>query len=231
MPIGAVIGAGALGAAGSVASSVIGSKAASSASSQQAQSAQSALDLQKQMFGTATNALNPYISAGQGALPQLQALLTPGSGQANAIAMNPGLRFQSQWGDLAATNQLSAEGLGGSAGPVGKALSDYNQGLASTYYGNAVSQLQNLVNTGAGAGSALASGAVASGNAMAGTAQNIGNAQASGTLGSANAISGGITGATSGVGNSLLLSQLLGNGGGGGFYGGGSASPFTFGTV
>ena len=50
---------------------------------------------------------------------------------------------------------------------------------------------------------------------------NIGNAQAAGTLGSANALSGGLQG----VGNSLLMSTLLGRGGGGGIYnstGGGS---------
>jgi hypothetical protein len=46
----------------------------------------------------------------------------------------PGLAWQTQYGDLTTQNALAAQGLGGSAGPLAKALSDYNQGLAGTYY-------------------------------------------------------------------------------------------------
>lgn len=204
----------------------ITSNAQKTAANEQAQSSANALAQQQSMFGTAQNALNPFVNAGQSAIPQLQALLTPGSKQAGAITSNPGLQFQSKYGDLAATNQLAAQGLGGSGGPLGTALSGYNQGLASTYYQNAVNNLQGLVNTGVGAGQGLASGAINSGNAQAGTLQNIGTAQASGTLGSANALAGGITGAGTSAGNSLLLSQILGQGNGGAnFYNGQYTNP------
>lgn len=211
----AVIGAGALGVAGSVGSSMIGANAAQSASQQQAQSAQSALALQKSMFGTAQTALNPYINAGQGALSTLTGLETPGSSAATLSTM-PGFQFQSQYGNLAATNQLTAQGLGGSAGPLGSALSQYNQGLAGTYYMNSINALQNTANMGAGSASALGGQAANFGNMMGQTTQNIGNAQAAGTLGSANALSGGLTGAASSAGNALLMSQLFGAGSGGG---------------
>lgn len=211
----AVIGAGALGVAGSVGSSMISSNAASKAAAEQAQSAQSALGLQKSMFGAAQTALNPYISAGQGALPTLTGLETPGSSAATLATM-PGFQFQSQYGNLAATNQLAAQGLGGSGGPLGAALSQYNQGLAGTYYMNSINALQNTANMGAGSGSALAGQAANFGNMMGQTTQNVGNAQAAGTLGSANALSGGLSGSASSAGNALLMSQLLGNGSGSG---------------
>lgn len=229
MPIGAAIGAAGLGAAGSVAGSLIQSGAASDAAAQQAQAAQAALAQQKQMFGVAQKALNPYINAGTSALPTLQSLITPGT-SADTLKTLPGFQFQSQWGDLAATNQLAAQGLGGSAGPLGKALSDYNQGLAGTYYTNSVNALQGFASMGQGAAGSLAGNAINSGNSMAGTIQNQGNALAAGTLGSANAIAGGISGATNslgGISNALLLSKLFGgaSGSSGAFSGGAAPAP------
>lgn len=186
MPTGAAIGASSIGGA------LIGSNASSSAAQQQAQAAQQAMLIQQQQFNTANNALSPYYTAGQSALPTLQSLLTPGS-SASALAQMPGFKFQQQYGNLAATNQLTAEGLGGSAGPLGKALTDYSTGLAGTYYTNSTNALQNFINTGAGAASALAGDAISSGNGQASSAIAGGNALASGTLGSANALAGGLT--------------------------------------
>lgn len=220
MPIGAAVGIA--GAAASLGGSLIQSNAASDASKQQAASAQSAINEQQQMFGVAQSALNPYVNAGTAALPALSSLVTPGSSAA-ALKTMPGFQFQSQWGDLAATNQLAAQGLGGSGGPLGKALSDYNQGLAGTYYQNSTNALQQLVNSGLGAGSALAGTATNAGQAIGQTQQAQGNALASGTLGSANALAGGLTGAAGSATNTLLLSKLLGGSSPGIFSGTSSA--------
>ena len=222
-----IIGAGAIGAVGSVAGGLINANAATTAAGEQATSAANALALQKSMFNTGTQAVQPFVNAGTSALPQLQALLTPGSTSANAILQNPGLQFQTSYGDLGVTNALAAEGLAGSnpngksiSSSLGVGLSNYNQGLGSSYYQNAVNNLQNLVNTGAGSANSILSGSINSGNAMAQTQQNIGNAQASGTLGAGNAIAGGLTGSTGSAGNALLLSSILGGAGGGsGLYG------------
>lgn len=249
MPLSAaIIGAGALGAVGSTASGLIGASASEKAASQQAAEQQLGLEQQQRMFHTAKNALNPFIQAGTAALPgfsqqlgslgssTLAQLLNPGS-SASTLSSLPGFKFQSQWGNIATQNALAAQGLGGSAGPLGTALSNYNQGLAGTYWQNDVTGLQNFmntslqaqqnfINTGSNAASALAGNAISSGNSQAQTLGNIGNAQASGTLGSANAISGGIQGVTNAAGsatNALLLSKLLqGNSGAGSAIYGGS---------
>ena len=193
---GAVMGAGALGAVASGGSGLLQANAANTASQQQATQATNALNQQKQMFGVAQNALNPYINAGSTALPTLQALLTPGT-SADELAQMPGFKFQSDYGTMAAENALSAQGLGGSTGPVAKAVSDYNNGLAGTYYNNTINNLMGFAGLGANAGSALA------GNAA-------------GTLGSATALAGGINGIAGSGSNALLLNALLGKSGGAG---------------
>lgn len=199
-----------IGAVGSIVGGTIQSNAASNASNQQAQGAANALAQQKQQFQTAQSTLQPYTSAGSSVLPTLQSLLNPGEASQTLQSL-PGFKFASNWGNLSATNALAAQGLGGSAGPLAKAISDYNQGLASTQYGNLTGMLQNFANMGSNAGSALAGNAISSGNAMANTLQNQGNALAAGTLGSGSALSGGLTGA-SGIGsNTLLFSKLFGN--------------------
>ncbi len=212
MGIGALIGGG-ISALGSLGSAAIQSGASQQASQQQVQAQYAALAQEQGMFNTAKNALSPYYTAGQSVLPTLSSLLTPGASQTATLSQLPGFQFQSQWGNLAATNQLAAQGLGGSGGPLGKALSDYNQGLAGTAFSNLVGQEQNYANMGAGAASSLAGTAANFSGQMASTLGNVGTAQASGTLGSANALSTGLTGGASSIGNALLLSQLMQNNG------------------
>jgi len=216
MPTTALIAAG-VGAAGSLGSALIGSSASKSAASQQVAEQQQALAQQQSMFGTAQNALNPFISAGQSVLPTLQGLITPGANQNALLSQTPGFQFASQYGTMAATNALAAKS-GASAGPLAAAISQYNNGLAQNTWGTTINALQGYANTGANAAGSLAGNAIASGNAQAGTLTNTGNALASGTLGSANALSGGLTGAAGSASNALLYSQLFGNGGGNSLY-------------
>lgn len=226
MPTTALI-AGGLGAAGSIGSALIGSNAADKASQQQAAAQQAALAQQKEMFGVAQGALNPFISGGQSVLGTLKGLITPGADQSALLAQTPGFQFASQYGTKAATNALAAKGQGMSAGPLATAISQYNNGLAQNTWQNTVNALQGYANTGANAAGNLAGGAISSGNAMAGTLGNIGNAQAAGTLGSANALSGGLTGAAGAGTNALLYNKLLGSSGGGGLYDGSSYGPMS----
>ena len=212
MSLGALIGGG-ISALGSLGGAAIQSGASQQASQQQQLSQQEALMTETKMFEAANSALSPYYTAGQSVLPTLTSLLTPGASQTATLSKLPGLQFQQQYGDLAATNQLAAQGLGGSGGPLGMALSNYNQGLASTSFNNLVSQEQNYANMGSGAASSLAGAAQGFSGQMANSITGAGNAAASGTLGSANALSTGLTGGTSSVGNALLLSQLMNNGG------------------
>lgn len=248
MPTTALI-AGGIGAAGSLGAAAIGAGASSSAAGQQAAAQRQALAQQqalydqglsnqagyfgqaKTAFGQATNALQPYATAGQSVLPTLQGLLTPGT-SASTLSQMPGFQFQSQYGTMAATNALAAK-TGASAGPLAAAISQYNNGLAGTTWQNTVNALQGYASLGGNAAAGIASSAnnfaniagsagnadlgagITSGNSQAGTIGNIGNALASGTLGSASSIAGGLTGAAGAGSNALLYNQLLGNGGNG----------------
>lgn len=218
--------AAAISGTASIGSAIIGANAAKSASAAQAAAQQEALKLQKSMFLSADSALSPYYKAGAGALPTLNALITPGT-SADTLATLPGFQFMSKYGTRTATNALAARGLGGSAGPVGRAISDYNTGLAGTYWKDAVNALQGFANMGAGAAGNL--GGVAGNFAgMIGTTMGkVGDAQASGILGSANALSGGLMGAGNSAVNAMLYSKMLGGGGGGGdgLYGDGNMFP------
>lgn len=214
------IAAAAIGAAGAIGGSLIQSNAAKQASSQQVGAENNAIAAQKGFFSTADDALSPYYKGAQGSEGTLSALLNPGT-SASTLSTLPGFQFQSQWGTKSAQNALAAEGLGGSTGPLASAISQYNQGVAGTYFTNETGALQNQVNSGVAAGGALASNATATGQGIANTTQAAGNAAAAGTLGSANALAGGLTSAGSAGSNALLLSALLGNSGGGGLYSGG----------
>lgn len=106
----------------------------------------------------------------------------------------PGYKFQLQQGQDSVNALAGAKG-GLNSGATLKALSDYNQGLASQEYGNYLNRLTGITNMGtsAAANQAAAGQAYATntGNAlMAG-----GQAAANGAINGANAITGGINNA------------------------------------
>ena len=211
MPIAAgILGGGALSAAGGIGSALIGANASQKASQQQTSMGLLGLMQQMQMFNTAKAAISPYSDAGASVLPTLQSLLTPGKSQTDTLSKLPGFQFASQWGNLATTNALAAQGLGGSAGPLAKGISDYNNGLAQTYWGQDVGALQNFANMGAGAAGALGGVATNFGNMLGSTIQGLGQSQAAGTLGSANALSTGLQSTAGALGNASMLYGLSG---------------------
>lgn len=216
MAVSAVI-AGGIGAAGSIGSALIGSSAAKSASAQQTQLGYSALANQQKMFQVSQDALNPFVQAGQSALPTQKALLTPGSNQTAALSQLPGFQFSSEYGTKAATNALAASGKA-SGGPLATAVSNYNQGLAGTQFGNFVNQIQAFINSGVTAGGALSGAAQGFSGQNTSTLTGIGAAQAAGTLGSANALSSGVQGGANSLTNALILGNIAGSNGG--LYGG-----------
>jgi hypothetical protein len=223
MPIGlgtAVVGAGIIGAGASIYS-------ANKAASAQTNAANQATNAQMSMFNTTRQALQPYIDFGTG--PTVSNLLSkggstmdfannllmnakgliPGAGgdsqsMINALKQTPGYQFTLDQGLNATTNMLSAQGLSGASGPLGKGLANYAGGLAETTYQQ---QLTNLLNSyglisgqgqnitglglqgttiGANAAAGLATNAtqtgsnigsnmIGAGNAQAGAAMNIGN--------------------------------------------------------
>lgn len=210
-----------IGGVGSILSGLIGSGASKSAAKAQEQGSMNAIDFAANMLGINSSNLNPYLWAGGGARNTLAQLLNPNAagGMQSVLQNLPGFQFQSGWGTKTAQNALSAEGLGGSTGPLAKAISDYNNGLAGTYYGNYVGQLQNFANMGLSAGQTIAGSVNNTAGIGANASTNAGNAAASGILGSAGALSNGLTGAAGSASNALLLNSLLSNGNSGIFGG------------
>ena len=73
------------------------------------------------------------------------------------------MKFQEQQGDEAAQNSATGAGLGNS-GNTAKALDQYNQGVASTYYNNAFDQAQGEFQTNQNATLANLSALIGAGN-------------------------------------------------------------------
>lgn len=177
-----------------------------------------------------TSALQPYLQNQQTAnagTTQLGNVLGLNGAQGNATAMQalqatPGYQFEQQQGNAAITAQDAATGKTGS-GNEALALSNYNQGLASTTYNNYVSQLQPYLGAQQNAATGIAntytglgSGLNANQNNLAGlnfqTQTGIGNANANADLAGLTA-SGNIMSLLGSLGGSAL-GALGGSGGG-----------------
>jgi len=254
-----LIGAG-IAAAGSATSAVIGAHAAHSAADQMSAGANEAKALALKSATTAnagidqgvktagdinqTNQqmLSPYINAGEGTLGTLSSQLKPGGYlntpfDASMMEKNdPGYAFRLSEGQKAVERSAAARGLTMSGGTL-KDLTTYEQGLASSEYGNAFArytqQQQQLYNQLMGVttlGANATSTGINSNNNFSGmqlnakemqgsntmTAAQIAgnaavgaaNAQAAGTVGAANAWGKGIVGATNAVSEGLTLASL-----------------------
>lgn len=208
-----------IGGVGSVLSGLIGAGASSQAAKAQQQASMNAIDFQTNLLQNTINANKPYQQYAYNQLGALGSLMTPGNNMSGILSQLPGFQFQSQWGTKTAQNALAAEGLGGSTGPLAKAISDYNNGLAGTYYNNYFNQLMQGVNVGLETNQMNAGQATSVGYSGANSLTNAGNAAASGILGSAGALSNGLTGAAGSASNALLLNSLLNNGNSGIFGG------------
>lgn len=273
--------AAAVGGVAALGGAAISAYGANSAADKQVAAQQAGIAAQQGMFNTSQQNLQPFIQAGSGAIPQLQAYLnnpnstlsqaaglnntsdpnsalskllgltTPGASQTSTLEQTPGFQFASQYGTMAADNSLAARGLAGPGGSLAKAVSDYNNGLASTQWSNIVgalqgslstgtsnllntygagaAPLQNLVNTGANAAGGLASNATATGQGIANSETGIGNAQAGAATSIGNSFGGAVNNIGTSLNNQNILSMLTGGGGLygslGGANGGTAASP------
>ena len=235
MAIGGIVAAG-VGGGAALAAGGEQAGAANNAAGLQANEAQQSLDFQKQQYNTQQQQEAPFIQAGTQALSQLNGGQLPafqaptGANEQN----DPGYQFRLQQGAGALENSAAAKG-GVLGGNESTALEQYGQNYASNEYSNVYNRAMNNYNTnvlgpynrlsalsGVGQQAVTTSGqqgqaaanTVAGINSTAGAqiGQNINNAgaaTASGYVGAGNAISGGI----GNIGQSILLSQLLGGSG------------------
>ncbi len=232
-----------------VGGALIGADASTSAADTQASAANNATAVQRGMYDTTAANVAPWLQAGQGSLQQLVSGTQPG-GQftptpytpftMDQFHQDPGYQFQLQQGQNALTNRESVSG--GENSNNLKGLLSFSQGLANTYYqqalNNYIQQFQignqtkqqgfNNASTisqdglGAGLHQGLISAQV--GQSIGSNIIGAGNAQAAGQVGVANAV----TGAGSQAYNSWLQQQFLNNGGGVGGGGGYGADAVPF---
>lgn len=207
LPTAMLIGGG-LSAAGGVASAVIGSNAAQSAAATQAAAANKQLSATQQMFNTVQTNMQPFINAGQAALPGLQNLLGQGpngtAGELAQLEQTPGYQFALKQGLQATQNGYAAQGLAQSGAAL-KGAANYSEGLAENTYQNVFNNFLQTAGLGQNSVNSLASAAgqfQGAENQLAGTSAA---ATAAGTVGSANAISNGISNALGGIGNAAML--------------------------
>lgn len=210
--VGATIAGGAaLGGAG------ISAIGATSAAGTQSKAATNAAQLQANEFSQVRNDLQPYISAGASALPQLENLTgtNPGGNPLTApltapfnptitqLEQTPGYKFTLDQGLKSTQNSYAAEGLGQS-GAAMKGAADYAEGLAGTTfqqqfqnYLNQNSQIYNMVGgiAGSGQNAAAGTGALALNNTAQINALNTAgaNASAAGTVAATNAAGNALT--------------------------------------
>ena len=201
----AILGAAAVGTAGSL----IGS-------SQQAGAANNATNAQLGIYNQNQQLLNPYVQKGLGAYDTLNGLLGVGGNSATMqsnLENLPGYQFTLGQGLKSVQNGVTARGLGVSGAAL-KGAANYATGLADSNWQNYANALQNSANTGYGAGAAIA-----------GVGANTGANVANSTIAAGNAAAAGTLGATNSIANSLPLYAFLNSGAGGG---GSSSTGFDY---
>lgn len=182
-----------------------------------------------QAQSTLTNALQPFVQAGQSTLPSLTAGVQPG-GQFNTpfnantfnLYQDPGFQFRLQQGLKAVQAAQNASGLGYSGATL-KALNDYAQGQASQAYQQAFQNYQTDIAgqfnrlmgvTGLGAqaagtfGTSLAGLQTGAAQAIANIQGEIASAIAVGDYNKANALNSTLQAVTGSLGQTAALNQL-----------------------
>jgi len=187
MPVGASLGAAAIGGVTSLAGGMMQKSAADKAS-----------QVQREMYGQARTDLEPYRTAGtqatnmlMGRLPELTAPITL---DAATLQQLPGYQFTLQQGLKGVQNSAAARGLG-TSGAALKSAAAYSTGLANQYAGDAfnreLAQRQQTGNLLMGPAQLGAGAAGGTATAALNTGQQIG----SNTMGGATAMAAGLQGA------------------------------------
>jgi len=227
------------GIVGGIGSIIGGSTAASgqqAAANTEAAAEQAAIAAEQQDFQITQANLSPFVGYGlEGMQDLVTEMNTPGfagSGSPGGLgsipnitdpSQLPGYQFSLTQGENAVNNAASAQGLGARSGPLLKSMGSFVQGLASSNYGqflsnywanqqNRYNMLYNQVLTGQAAAANVGQAATATGGnvASSGLSGAAGVAAAQGAA--ATAQGAGITGASNQFSNALTTA-LLGSGG------------------
>jgi hypothetical protein len=162
---------------------LLGYRASGQAADAETAAYQQAIDEQRRQYDQTRADLQPWMTAGQGALNNLQ-------NPAASFAASPGYAWARSEGQRDIGNSFAARG-GAASGNALRALSEFNTGLAQQDYGNWWNQQAGLAGVGQNATTNVA-------NFGQNTAGNVGNylagqgaSRASGVLGKYGSIAGG----------------------------------------
>ena len=205
-----------------VGGALIGALSSRSAARTQAGAGQAAIDEQRREFDVIQNMLAPWRIAGAGALGQLTSMTQPGGELVRPfnfdISQDPGYQFRLSEGQRGVESSAAARGTQLSGATL-KELMRYGQDYASGEFNSAFARdlqtktqkfntLASIAGIGQQAVNTTAQAGTAASTNISNTITGIGNAQAAGLIGQGNAIGG----ALGGLGNTMLLSQILGRG-------------------
>ena len=191
----------AFAAAGAIGGALITSDASKSAANTQANAANQASQVEQNQFNQTQANLAPYMQQGQVSLADINKLMADPS----MVSKLPGYQFQMQQGTDAVMHGASANGL---TGNTLKALSDYGQGTASSYYNNYWNQLMQMANLGQTSAAGVGNIGASTANSIGQNTIGAGNAIAASQVGSASAINSGVS---NGIQNWLLANQMQNN--------------------
>jgi len=203
----AILGAAAIGAAGSAISGIVGSNKAAKAQKDAAKSAERA---QQNALAAQTALAKPYVEAGKTALAEYQKLAPYQSFGMQQFQADPGYGFRMSEGMKALERSAAARGLLQSGGTL-KDITRFGQNLASQEYENAFSRYLSerearmdpyryLTGVGQAAAAGQAANVGSTGAALADIAAQRGNVQAAQYMGTAGAIGNAISGISQAVG-------------------------------
>ena len=170
---------------------VLGANASKSAANTAARGTDASIAEQRRQYDLTRADQMPWMQAGSSALNRLQ--------DPNAFQTSPGYQFRLSEGQRGVEQTAAARG-GATSGNALKALADYNQGTASSEYGNWWNQQAGLAGVGQAATNAVSAAGANSTNNIGNALMYGADARASGIIGGANSIVGSIN---SGIGNYL----------------------------
>lgn len=195
----AILGAAAIGAAGSAISGIVGSNKAAKA---QEKAADKAAQAQKNALAAQAELTKPYVEAGKTAITEYQKMAPYQSFGMKQFQADPGYGFRMSEGLKALERSASARGLLQSGGTL-KDITRFGQNLASAEYENAFSRYLSerearmdpyryLTGIGQAAAAGQAANVGSTGAALADIAAQRGNVQAAQAMGTAGAIGNAI---------------------------------------
>ncbi len=207
MPAAAIVG-------GSLISGGLGALSASKAAKAQKKGADASIAEQRRQYDQSRTDMLPWLESGKSALTDLNALA---SGDTSKFFADPGYNFARTEGMRGIEQSAAARG-GAASGNALKALSEFNQGLASQQYGDFYNRTAARAGVGQSTSNSLANLGQNYASGVGQAYQQAGDARASGVMGTANSLANAAN-----TGLNLWLANR------GGYFNNNSGSPYNWG--